>query len=39
MIEFEIEEKFEVIVFMGGVIVVVEEEGEYRIYSYIIDLE
>lgn len=24
---------------MGGVIAVVEEEGEYRIYSYIIDIE
>ncbi|MGD1803962.1 class I SAM-dependent methyltransferase [Dapis sp. BLCC M126] len=35
--EFETEEKFEAIVSTGGVICVVEEEGEYRIYSHITD--
>jgi len=37
--EFETEEKFDAIVSTGGVICVVEEEGEYRIASHITDRE
>ncbi len=39
IIEFETEEKFEAIVSTGGVICVVEEDGEYKIVSHIIDRE
>ena len=39
IIEFKTEEKFEAIVSTGGVIAAVEEEGEYRIYSHITDIE
>ena len=37
--EFETEEKFEAIVSTGGVICVVESEGEYRISSHVTDRE
>ncbi|NES78327.1 MULTISPECIES: bifunctional 2-polyprenyl-6-hydroxyphenol methylase/3-demethylubiquinol 3-O-methyltransferase UbiG [Okeania] len=37
--EFETEEKFEAIVSTGGVICILEEDGEYRISSHIIDPE
>ncbi|MEM1170661.1 MAG: methyltransferase domain-containing protein [Cyanobacteria bacterium P01_H01_bin.35] len=37
--EFETEEKFEAIISTGGVICVVEEDEEYRIYSHITDPE
>ncbi len=35
--EFETEDKFEAIVSSGGAIYMIEEEGEYRLYSHIID--
>lgn len=37
--EFETEDKFDAIVSTGGVIMVVESEGEYRLYSHITDRE
>ncbi|GGA49222.1 class I SAM-dependent methyltransferase [Okeania sp. KiyG1] len=39
IIEFESKEKFEAIVSTGGVICILEEDGEYRICSHITDLE
>ncbi|MGD1700279.1 class I SAM-dependent DNA methyltransferase [Dapis sp. BLCC M229] len=39
IIEFESKEKFEAIVSTGGVICILEEDGEYRISSHIIDPE
>jgi cyclopropane fatty-acyl-phospholipid synthase-like methyltransferase len=37
--QFETDEKFEAIISTGGVIYVVSEEGEYRLYSHITDKE
>ncbi|NEQ77715.1 MAG: class I SAM-dependent methyltransferase [Okeania sp. SIO2C9] len=39
IIKFETEEKFEAIVSTGGVICIVEEDGEYRIFSHITNPE
>ena len=39
VLEFETQENFDAIISSGGVIYVVKEEGEYRIYSHITDRE
>lgn len=37
ILQFETEEKFDAVVSSGGAVYMVEEEGEYRLYSHIID--